>query len=104
MNLTKRHILALTLSGLLLGGCVSEPAVKTGNKEPDILIIHENGDMEFKNRLLDREDVVIYPDGFGGEKAAVKIKSLEPLHPAFYRDSIIVQRRSPDLTEITANN
>ena len=92
MNLTKRHILPLLLVSLMLGGCLSSPSVKTAKKEPDILFIHENGDMEFKNRLVNKEDIVIYPDGFGGEKAAMKIRSLEPLHPAFYRDSIVVKR------------
>ena len=36
------------------------------------------------------EDVIIYPDGYGGEKAAVKLYT--PYHHPFYRDSIIVER------------
>lgn len=105
MNLTKRHTLVLIAMSFLLAGCLSQPTVKTGQREPDILIVHENGDLEFRNRLVNKEDVVIYPDGFGGEKAAMKIRSLEPLHPAFYRDSIVVQRRTAKLedTEEAAN-
>lgn len=37
------------------------------------------------------QDVVIYEDGFGGERAAVRIR-MEPLHPDFFRDTIIVER------------
>ena len=36
------------------------------------------------------KDVIIYPDGFGGEKAAVKLYT--PFHPPFYRDHIVVER------------
>lgn len=36
------------------------------------------------------EDVIIYPDGFGGEKAAVKL--YVPYHPPYYRDHIVVER------------
>ena len=36
------------------------------------------------------DDVIIYPDGYGGEKAAVKLYT--PYHPPFYRDHIIVER------------
>jgi hypothetical protein len=48
--------------------------------------------MEFRNRLMATEDVVIYPDGFGGEKAAVRIR-LEPFRSDFFRDTIVVERR-----------
>jgi len=52
--------------------------------------------MKLMDRLLPAEDVVIYPDGYGGEKAAVKVR-LDPLHPSFYRDSIRVNRLGPSL-------
>ncbi len=85
----------LALPGLLLtvalGGCMSQAPVKSTAKEPEQLFIRADGTMEFRNRKIDAEDVVIYDDGRGGEKAAVKI-SLEPLHPPFYRDTIVVVR------------
>ena len=89
----------LVLPGLMLtfalGGCASQASVKSAAKEPDQLFIYEDGTMEFKNRKMDPKEVVIYNDGRGGEKAAVKL-SLEPLHPAFYRDSIVVVRKQND--------
>ena len=63
---------------------------------PEILTIFPDGSMKLEERLIPAEDVVIYPDGYGGEKAAVKVR-LEPLHPAFYRDSIVVRRIGPTL-------
>lgn len=82
---------------LLLSACMGQAPVKTSNvqKEPDILTVHEDGTMEFKNRKMNAKDVVIYNDGRGGERAAVKM-SLEPLHPPFYRDSIIVIRKTAE--------
>ena len=47
--------------------------------------------MKLMGRSVPEEDVVIYPDGYGGEKAAVIVR-IEPLHPNFYRDTIIVRR------------
>jgi hypothetical protein len=57
--------------------------------------------MEFRNRKLPGEDVIIYPDGSGGERAAVKV--YDPLHPDYYRDSIRVERKTepePDVPEM----
>ncbi len=86
----------VALPGLLLtialGGCMSQSPVKSAATEPDQLTIYADGTMEFRNRKLNSEDVVIYDDGRGGERAAVKI-SLEPLHPPFYRDTIVVVRK-----------
>jgi hypothetical protein len=79
---------------VVLAGCTSTPVREEPKvaSEPEKLIIHTDGTMEFRNRQMAAEDVVIYPDGFGGEKAAVRIR-LEPLHPDFFRDTIVVERR-----------
>ena len=95
MKLTLKNLLICLSPLLLLAGCMSDPVVKTDEQNPNVLIVHEDGTMQFRNRLLNKDDVIIYPDGFGGEKAAVKIRTMEPLHPAFYRDSIVVQRHTP---------
>ena len=47
--------------------------------------------MKLMGRQVAPEDIVIYPDGYGGEKAAIK-SGLNPIHPPFYRDTIIVDR------------
>ncbi len=95
MKLTGKLALPGLLLTIALGGCMSQTPVKSVAKEPDQLFIYEDGTMEFKNRKMDPKEVVIYKDGRGGEKAAVKL-SLEPLHPAFYRDSIVVVRKPSD--------
>ena len=84
--------LATGLAVVALSACVAEPEVRSANAEPERLIIHPDGSMEFRDRPVPEEDVVIYEDGFGGERAAIKI-NLEPLHPPFYRDTIVVERR-----------
>ena len=85
-------------SGLLLAvlaGCLSQAPVKKVAREPEQLLVYADGTMEFRNRKIDPENVVIYEDGRGGERAAVKM-SLEPLHPPFYRDTIVVVRKPSD--------
>lgn len=63
--------------------------VSNSNKK-DILYIYQDGKMKFRSRYLNTEDVVIYEDGKGGEKAAIKVRV--PRYPDYYRDSIIVVR------------
>lgn len=98
-----KHIVKPTLLAFLmaiaLGGCMSQAPVKKVAKAPEYLYIYDDGTMEFRNRTMNDKDVVIYADGRGGEKAAVKI-SFEPLHPAFFRDSIIVVRKPVDSASV----
>ena len=79
---------------LLLSSCsyYSSRTASETDDQVDKLFVYDDGTMVFKNRIYDEGDVVIYEDGFGGEKAAVKMHV--PLHPDFYRDSIIVERKS----------
>ncbi len=56
----------------------------------EILYVYDDGRMKLDSRYVDSKDVVIYSDGQGGEKAAVKV--YVPIHPDFYRDSITVVR------------
>ena len=72
----------------------------TGLREPpapgahhDRLYIQPNGQMQLNQLPVDAEDVVIYPDGRGGERAAVKVRT--EVHPPFYRDTIAVIREPP---------
>jgi hypothetical protein len=60
------------------------------SKPQETLYVYEDGKMKLDSRYIDSKDVVIYSDGRGGEKAAVKVHF--PLHSNFYRDSIIVVR------------
>lgn len=73
-----------------LSACASQPVSMHVQKYPEILTIFDDGKMVFKDRYVNLDDVVIYPDGFGGERAAIKMRI--PSKPGFYRDSIIVQR------------
>ncbi len=84
-----RHLLILTLiTGL--SGCSIQPSITKAEKKPEILVVQSDGSFVLNNRNVKESDVVIYEDGYGGERAAVKVHN--PLHPAFYRDTIIVKR------------
>jgi hypothetical protein len=93
----------LILSSLLtvLAACSHTPQTADADA-PEILTIFADGTMKLANRSVPAEDVVIYPDGYGGEKAAIKVW-LEPLHPPFYRDSIVVRRLSDGETLVSDN-
>jgi len=66
-------------------------AEEAGKKEKEIIYVYPEGKIEFKGRIMNEEDVVIYEDGRGGELAAVKL--LVPRRPDFYRGNIIVVRK-----------
>jgi hypothetical protein len=90
-GLTSGFKLLLLLAALQLPACSMIPPAETGPKQAEVLTIFPDGSMRLMGRLVPAEDIIIYADGFGGEKAAIKVR-LEPLHPPFYRDSIIVKR------------
>lgn len=89
--LLMKRLPILVLTGLLLCACAITEDIKTTSTEPDVLTIYPDGTMRLKDRTISRKDVVIYPDGYGGEKAAIKVWGV-PFHPPFYRDSIVVER------------
>lgn len=92
----KNLILLIVLGSI--AACTSLAPVKQTQKEPEILTVRSDGTMVFNQRTLNEEDVVIYPDGFGGERAAIKV--YVPLKPDFYRDTIRVQREDADTAVI----
>ena len=86
---TKIGVLVLALT---LAGCGYSPVRTADRQGPEKLIVYADGNMEFRDRPIHEQDVIIYEDGYGGEKAAVRIR-MEPLHPDFFRDTIVVERR-----------
>tara|TARA_R110000782_G_scaffold145551_6_gene238346 strand:- start:1668 stop:2015 length:348 start_codon:yes stop_codon:yes gene_type:complete len=72
------------------------------SSEPDnTLLVYADGRMEFNSRFYNENEVVIYNDGRGGERAAIKVRV--PIHSDFYRDSIIVVRVADQLVESIAD-
>jgi hypothetical protein len=84
----------LAISGLLvaiLNACVLPPEKSQATpRTREVLTVYPDGSMRLNNRPISPEDVVIYPDGYGGERAAVKVRV--PVHPDYYRDTIVVRR------------
>ena len=72
------------------------------NDKSETLYVYEDGRMQYKSRFLNEDDVVIYDDGRGGEKAAIKVRV--PIHSDFYRDSIIVVRVTDRFNEAISQN
>ena len=95
MKLANLPILVTGLAVLAMVGCSNMAPVSSEPGEPEVLLIYPDGTMKLNDRYLPEEDVVIYPDGQGGERAAIKVR-IEPLHPGFYRDTIVVKRISTD--------
>ena len=92
----KLCLLPCFLVGLLLAGCApTQEAVVSTPSDDDVLYILPDGTMEFRGRIIDKKDVVIYEDGRGGERAAVRL--IMPLHPDVYRDTITVDRVDLDV-------
>lgn len=101
MSASKYFSCSLLVACFLFSGCFIAPDRKPVEKVPEKLTVNTDGSMEFRNRKLPGEDVIIYPDGSGGERAAVKV--YDPLHPDYYRDSIQVERKTepePDVPEM----
>lgn len=95
MKLKILYFFPLLIAFIFVSACNVGSAKKYGlnvsdSDKKDILYIYQDGKMKFRSRYLNKEDVVIYEDGRGGEKAAIKM--LVPIYSGFYRDSIIVVR------------
>ena len=91
MGKFKRHFFLLIMFTIGFYGCTTKVVTSDSHlKAPEILTIYNDGSIKYKGRFVNKNDVVIYPDGFGGERAAVKVRV--PLHPDFYRDTIHVRR------------
>lgn len=101
MSTSKYFTCSLLFTCLMYSGCLLSPEIKPVEKVQEKLTVNSDGSMEFRNRKLPNGDVIIYPDGSGGEKAAVKV--YDPLHPDYYRDSIRVERKTepdPEVSEM----
>ncbi|MDZ7736519.1 MAG: hypothetical protein U5P41_10725 [Gammaproteobacteria bacterium] len=89
------RLLSIVTCGVLLlaaGACSMQPARQGSAVIADVLYVYNDGTMKLNDRSVDPANVVIYPDGFGGEKAALKMRV--PLHPDYYRDTIVVERKT----------
>ena len=81
---------------ILAGACGNPSTVVDKSNASEVLTIYPDGTMEYRNRIMNEDEVVIYSDGTGGERAAVRVWT--PLRPrvrednVFYRDTIIVDR------------
>jgi len=86
-------LILVFLMVIFAGACEHPSTVKS---EPEILTVYPDGTMEFRNRIMNEDEVIIYSDGKGGERAAVKLWT--PLRSRIrednvvYRDTIIVDR------------
>lgn len=94
----KKLMTLMLLSGL--AGCAATPYTARSVTGPEVLMVYDDGRMEYRDRIMPQEDVIIYDDGFGGERAAVKVHV--PLKNDFYRDSIRVVREMEENT-VTQN-
>ena len=77
----------------LTTACTTTPIANDVIESPEsqeTLFVYEDGRMKFNSRYIDGKDVVIYADGRGAERAAIKVRV--PIHSDFYRDSILVVR------------
>ncbi len=93
MNKYISHLSILAITLLLNMACTMTPTnhrMAESSGSDKVLLIYEDGRMEFNSRFINEDDVVIYDDGRGGERAAVKVRV--PIHSDFYRDSIVVVR------------
>lgn len=92
---TPVFILTIILTNM---ACTSTISNVVESAEPDnILLVYDDGRMEFNSRFVNEDEVVIYNDGRGGERAAIKVRV--PIHSDFYRDSIVVVRVADQFDE-----
>lgn len=90
-----RLILAFVISIMIASCGTWQTALTPPAKKKEVLVIYPDGTMMLNGRVMNRKDVVIYPDGHGGERAAVRV--YVPIHPSFFRDTITVQRKDVEV-------
>ena len=96
------RIIIFLLASLLIASCATATKPDgVGEKEREILYIHPDGTMEFRGRIKNKEDVVIYEDGHGNELAAIKI--IVPRNSDYYRDNLTVERIEIDVSVVREN-
>ena len=79
-----------------------DPRLLAQKDNSNTLYVYQDGSMFFKSRQVDVDDVVIYADGRGGERAAIKM--VVPIHPDYYRDSIVVVRVNENMDMAVTQN
>ena len=84
------RIIVFMFASLFISACINSQKAPVSSKK-EILYIYSDGTMEFKGRKMNEDEVVIYDDGFGGERAAVLLRL--PYREDVYRDSITVERK-----------
>ena len=97
MSLSRSSSLSFLISCFFLSSCSLESSIKPDENSQEKLTVKSDGTMEFRKRTLPEKDVIIYPDGSGGERAAIKV--YDPMHPDYYRDSIRVERTPEPVPE-----
>jgi hypothetical protein len=101
----KKYYTLISFLAVILSStaCTSTMSNVVESSEPDnTLLVYEDGRMEFNSRFVNNDEVVIYNDGRGGERAAIKVRV--PIHSDFYRDSIIVVRVADQFDESVADD
>ena len=86
-----RWVLSLVVVIMLASCSTGQTTIAPHEKKKEVLIIYPDGTMMLNGRVMNKQDVVIYPDGRGGERAAVRV--YVPIHPDFFRDTITVERK-----------
>ena len=94
--MTIRTIIFL-LASVLMTSCATNQPVAVAEEDLNILHIYPDGKMILDGRSVSEENIVIYSDGRGGERAAVRLivpqnRYQGQPHTDFYRDTIIVER------------
>ena len=100
----KKYYTLISFLAVILSStaCTSTINNVVESSAPDnTLLVYEDGRMEFNSRFVNEDEVVIYNDGRGGERAAIKVRV--PIHSDFYRDSIVVVRIVDQFDESVAD-
>jgi hypothetical protein len=81
------------VAGLLAACTTTQPrdAVYV-SPQKKVLTVRADGKMVYRDRLVSPDDVILYEDGRGGLRAAVRVRT-EPLRPDFFADGIVVEHR-----------